>query len=266
MVQFRSLQPKLQTPRRLRGGRHRFSVGRERGKRVVQIKNRQATKIWDAGTGEGLRVIPTSRTEKAVFSPDGLLVGTHDFSRLRLWNAATGEEVSAAADLLVQLESDDFRIDSFAFSPDSKWLAAGGHEGNNSVERIREVSGREVRTLRAPGPPDSIAFSPNGTLLAAVTREFNPDKIFIVSWDVISGMQLFSQQQQANPAVRLTFGPDSQMLAATVADDGAKPSMNEIKLIDPRAGNVVQEKVVPEQSGFSSAVAYSPDGKIHRHV
>ena len=67
------------------------------GKQVVTASEDGTTRIWSAGTGNLLRVLTEpglSAVNNAVFSPNGHLVVTCSATDARIWNAATGQELT----------------------------------------------------------------------------------------------------------------------------------------------------------------------------
>jgi WD40 repeat protein len=81
------------------------------------------------------------------------------------------------------------------------------------------------RTLRGPKLPiESVAFSPDGKLLATVGGEYRaptaPGEIKL--WDVSSGKELLSLQGHLGPVHGVAFAPDGKTLASASADGTAK--------------------------------------------
>src|SRR5256885_4876012 len=78
------------------------------------------------------------------FSPDGRLLATATFhtNTIKLWETATGRELR---DLSTGGQNTTSLSPVFAFSPDSRLIAAAG--GRNSVKVWDLITGREVQTL-----------------------------------------------------------------------------------------------------------------------
>ncbi|MBX9789856.1 MAG: protein kinase [Pirellulales bacterium] len=127
--------------------------------------------VWNVVTGAQLRVINTGTLFNVVcltFSPDGgtLAFGTHDGS---LWLA----DLRGAAPLR-QITGQDGTVWAVAYSPDGKSLAAAFGQQVQGVDeqatiKLWDTATSELKLrLNAPsGPPQSLAFSPNGEVLAA---------------------------------------------------------------------------------------------------
>jgi len=127
--------------------------------------------LWDALSHEVLTVLTghTSTIKSVVFSPDGTLLasGSAD-KRIRLTEIATQQAVN------LPTERSGY-INSLAFSPDGKLLASGewpiAPQWRDRQIRLWNVASRQcVATLTGHAPAShvlSVAFSPDGTLLAS---------------------------------------------------------------------------------------------------
>ncbi len=149
------------------------------------------------------------------FSPDGALLGSsgHD-SFVRLWRVSDGA-------LLRSINFDNtYIVDSVAFSPNGKFIAAG-RTGTGAQVKVWTVdTGELVRTFDV-GPTDNyttfnkVTWTPDGTYLVAATSfgvGYGPNKIQF--WNVMKGG---SVQEYSTPEDRflydITFSPDGQFFA-----------------------------------------------------
>jgi len=98
----------------------------------------------------------------AVFSPWGRLLASCGYDRgLRFWDTHTGRELR-----LMQIG--DIPLLSLVFAPDGRTLALGA--GDRSVRLLDVATGQERRRLELEHLPETLAFSPDGVLLAVGGR------------------------------------------------------------------------------------------------
>jgi len=142
---------------------------------TIALNDKQSTgavQIFDAKTGAKKRTIETHpfSMSSVAFSPKGDLVAGGDHRKVRLWNASTGE-------LKQTFEGHSGVIESIAFSPDGKKLASGAqgppfrYPGGRKLLSEAKVwdleNGRLILSIAGEsGRTESIAFSPDGSLLA----------------------------------------------------------------------------------------------------
>ncbi|MBI3098725.1 MAG: protein kinase [Planctomycetes bacterium] len=95
------------------------------------------------------------------FSPDGTrIVSGSDDNTIRLWEAATGKEVS-------RLEGHTGAVSSVAFSPDGTRIVSGSWD--NTIRLWAAATGKEVwRCGGHAAEVESIAFSPDGRRVASL--------------------------------------------------------------------------------------------------
>jgi WD40 repeat protein len=188
-----------------------------------------------------------------LFSPDGkVLASTSKDQTTKLWDVASGKEVRC-------INGYGTDIDSVAFSPDGKTLAAFccnkfGHE-YNAIKLFDVNSGKELRTLRGHSTViGSVAFSPDGKILASDSL----DKT-IRLWDIATGKALqVLTGRDSGAACSVAFSPDGKALASVGQN-------REVVLWDVATGKKVRalpEASSPESSTKITTLAFSPDGKL----
>jgi WD40 repeat protein len=159
----------------------------------------KTAKLWDVATGQEVSTLKehASRVTSVVFSPDGrklvtvALAGRPDKtemnlsegseSALRLWDVATGREMSN----LLQYVS---AVKAATFSPDGKRLAVATQDG--SLKLWEMITGQELKTLDATGVT-AIAFSSDGRRLAIGTNDGD-----LKLWRAATDKEVLSENKQ----------------------------------------------------------------------
>ena len=155
---------------------------------------------------------------------------------------------------------------SVDITPDGQKLAVGSgrwccrlRSPGESALRNRQrstVHSRSITTTdwRFSGHYSLGRFSPDGKILAVVTSD-RPEEVRL--YEAETGREL-RKVALASRLVRLAFSPDGKQLATTERD-------NAVRLYDVETGNRAWSHVVKLTNiyeNYTSAVAFSPDGKI----
>jgi len=145
------------------------------GRRVLTASDDGTARIWDAATGETLRVLRGGRYETgiAVFDPRGRRVVTAGLGFVRVWETATGRRLVARSDI---------GIDGVAFDPQGRRFVTAGDYGAYVWDAD---TGGVLRALRVEGGADDAGFSPDG--MRVVTAGFRGTARI---WDAATGRQL----------------------------------------------------------------------------
>ena len=185
-------------------------------------------RLWNPVTGENTASLRghTAPVSALAFSPDGtaLTTGSWDEASL-LWDTATGRITRTlggpAFTRLAPYREDDPHTHVFtamAVSADGGMLATGTGEG--TIRLLDPATGSDEASLfpnlphsrlvlSAPNSHNGLAFSPDGTLLAAGSRDGT-----VRLWDLASNEAIAAIVQahvNADPVV--AFSPDGTMLA-----------------------------------------------------
>jgi WD40 repeat protein len=171
--------------------------------------------VWDLMTYTAVRTI---QGEKDNLTPDvGLSPDGKRFTISR--EKGKGEREIEVRDLtdgqmVFTLPGHVDNYHKVEFSPDGKWLAAGGND--QTVRVWNAATGKEAFTLRGHnGFVKSVAFSPDGKRLASAIHSFKTGEVKI--WDLSSGKEEFTLRGHGDTVIDLAFNPDGRRLA--VIDD-----------------------------------------------
>jgi len=138
-------------------------------------------------------------------------------------------------------------IRTVACSPFGDDVAFGGEEG---VIYLWNFQSRETRVLGASeGPVSSVAYSPNGVLIASA----NEGRSSVRVWDLRSGEMLdLGECGEQSPSI--AFSPGGKSLACASAE-----STGVLRVWNLQTG---QMRVLRHPAGGSSSISFSPDGKL----
>ena len=177
-----------------------------------------------------------------------------DFSNLKIWQAylqgMTLQRVNFAhSDLAKSVFTQAFdKITVVEFSPDGKLLATSDVVGQVRIWQV--VDGQQLLTFQGhTNWVSSIAFSPNGQLLAASGSSDPTVKL----WEINSGQCLRTLQGHSNWVTWVAFSPDGQLLASS-SDDQT------VRLWEVSTGNCLQ--ILQGHTDKVRALAFSPNGQI----
>ena len=139
------------------------------GKRLASGSSDDTNRLWDVASGEEIAEFPLDEPQtlmKIAFSPCGNLIAGGMSGELRLWNA------ESLTTLFAIPQPETRGPYALAFSPCGKYLASGTWWENGMEKmaiRLWDVaSGENIATLWGhPTDIQSLAFSPDGTLLAS---------------------------------------------------------------------------------------------------
>ena len=217
-------------------------------------------KFWDVETGRNIATLQVQEgsVNSVAFSPDGTKLAWAG----RLWDVETKQQLDILRDK---------GLSNVAFSPDSKILAG---TGIGAIERTRVgavkfydvETGQLLNTLTATQRTQlrewtkrvsSIAFSPNGQLLASGSADDGTIRL----WDIKTGQNtaiFTAKPEDGSSMLCVAFSPDGTKLAVGSAEG--------IKLLEVSTGQHIYTRQhidlgELESSARIFSVAFSPDGR-----
>jgi len=200
--------------------------------RWINKPEQRLTSLMTLTTGTGVELVMSG-----CYSPDGSRILTAS-QTLRIWDAASGEEITA-------LVGHTGGVSACVFSPDGTLIASGS--GDNTVKLWDSLTGKEVMNLAGhTSGVNACAFSPTGTHILSASE----DKTLRV-WEVSKGIAIGTLAGHAGRVNDCAFSPDGRLILSA-SEDGT------LHLWD--ANTLKKCGVLNGHSGRVNKCAFSPDG------
>jgi hypothetical protein len=175
----------------------------------------------------------------AAFSPDGArIVTASDDNTVRIWDAATGKEITV-------LRGGLDRFQSAAFSPDGTRIVT---VPLGQTARIWDAAaGKEIMVLRGhQNIVNSAAFSPDGARIVTASD----DKTARI-WDAATGKEIAVLRGNEGDVTSAAFSPDGSRIVTASYDGTAR-------IWDAATGKEIT--VLRRDKYWMHSAAFSPDG------
>jgi WD40 repeat protein/uncharacterized caspase-like protein len=202
-------------------------------------------KLWDLTAKKEQTLAQTTKDFSLVkFSRDGRLLAFSENYVVKIWDAATGRELTQ----LKVPNSGAFtaQADAFvAFSEDGKRIATGGFDTDTIVwetetgKRLSNLSGRTNMAY-------NVAFSADGTQLSSGGR---------TRWDLRTGRGLRTAPATAEKTYPVA-SPDGRLLAVM------KPNKTVVSIVESPTGRELQTLTPAGETGVVEKLRFSADGTM----
>ncbi|KAF9524137.1 hypothetical protein CPB83DRAFT_948682 [Crepidotus variabilis] len=211
-------------------------------KRILSGSNDKSVRVWDASTGEELKVLDghSHAVTSVAFSSDGkcIISGSYDQS-VQMWDASTGKKLKV-------LNGHSDWVMSVAFSSDGKCIISGSSD--NSVRMWDASTGEVLKVLSGhSGWVMSVAFSSDDKLIISGSNDRS-----VRMWDASTGKVLKVLYGHSSSIGSIAFSNDGKHIISG-SNDGS------VRVWDVSTGKEL--RVLNGHSSAVNTVAFSNHGK-----
>ncbi|MHC4924833.1 MAG: WD40 repeat domain-containing protein, partial [Planctomycetota bacterium] len=190
------------------GGEVRGKLAWSPDGRHLASTNSTSVKIWNAATGELMRVLTghTAQLGSLAWSPDGQHLATASWHQaIKIWDTSTWKELQHLQRHPFSSHGSDGQH-AVAWSPDGDRLAAGGCEGALIIwetatwSELHRIQGHPVN-VRA------VSWSSDGLRIATGSSDRT-----VKIWEAETGQELLTLRGHVHPVRSVEWSPDSERL------------------------------------------------------
>ncbi|KAF8332821.1 WD40-repeat-containing domain protein [Cantharellus anzutake] len=211
------------------------------GLRVASVSRDETVRIWDALTGQELKVLRghTKSVTSVSFSSDGFkVVSASEDETVRIWDALTGQELKV-------LQGHTKSVASVSFSLNGSRVASASEDG--TVRIWDTLTGQGLKVLRGhTGSVYSVSFSSEGSSVASASW----DKTVRI-WNALTGQEIKVLQGHTWPVTSVSFSLDGSRVASASWDET-------VRIWDTLTGQEL--KVLRGHTWPVASVSFSSDG------
>ena len=213
---------------------------------LVSAGESSIIKLWNLRSGKVKTLSDhTSRVNSVAFSPNGRLLasGSDDWT-FRLWNVSQEKNI---ATLETVTNGNRWRARVVTFSPNGQLVAIGG----DRFIKLWDIRTRTtITTLQHEQPVWTLAFSPDGQLLAAGEGS-NEGTGIVTVWDIPKRQTIVRLEGDPKVMRSVKFSSDNQVLASSGWD-------GQLKLWDVSSWKLIG--TIPNTGYYE--IDFSPDGMV----
>lgn len=211
--------------------------------------------LWDATTWKPIMEPFAGHSDtvnSVAFSPDSaILASASDDGTIILMDVMTHQPIGSP------ITGHLGPVNSVAFSPDSKTLASGGDDNSVILWDVSDLANSKMTTIFSAekansghsGPVNSVAFSPNGKILAS-----GSDDKLIFLWNIFTGQPIgHPLTGHLEKVTGVAFSPDGKTLASVSVD-------KTVILWDVKTGKPIGQPIRGSQYPLYG-IAFTPDSK-----
>ena len=204
---------------------------------------------WHTGRLEAVLRVHSNRVESLAYRPDGKQIATGTWDRaIGRWDPATGRELGLSRIEVFPKKGEGGQI--VAYSSDGRRILSYADEIAAGTSRLWDAgTGRQIAILGDwQGVHRAAAFSPDGTRVAATSREY------VRLCDADTGHPIASLGPHTAPVEKVAYSPDGLRVASAGFDGTSCP----IHLWD--AATRKEVAVLRGHTAGGMKLLFSPDG------